>query len=477
MIHAISRIRNRGRSVSATSDVGPVPDGRRSGWTTIVGSLALLAGLPLGAPGAVSGQAGADAVATIPEPGSTAACPAPDSVTRDVSGAMTVVRYLADDALEGRRAGSPGARCAAGYLAAVFREIGLRPPAGSDDYFRDVPLASAVNPHAPGGTGHNVVGVLEGADPDLRDRAVVVGAHYDHLGHGGFGSVHPEDHGQIHNGADDNASGVAALIEVARALTSGPRPDRTVVFVAFTGEEYGLLGSSAYVKDPVVPLERTDAMLNMDMVGRLGSDPLIVYGTGTADEWEEILGSEASEGGIELSMGQEGFGPSDHTSFYARDIPVLHFFTNVHGDYHRPSDDWQKIDAQGLDRVAGLVSDVARRVASRSGPLTLREGAGAPPSGGDEGGGYGAYLGTIPDFAPVDRGVRLSGVSVGSPAERAGLRQGDVIVGFDGEEVADLYALTDALRAHAAGDTVDVTVLREGEERTLTAVLGSRDER
>lgn len=454
MIHGSSRLRKRSR-----------------------GTGILLVGLLVGVSGAVQAQAGAGAAEAVPEPGSSTACPAPGPLTREVSGAMTVVRYLADDVLEGRRAGSPGARCAAGYLAGVFEEIGLRPPSGSGDYFRDVPLASAVHPHGPGGTGHNVVGVLEGGHPELRDRAVVVGAHYDHLGYGGFGSVNPQDHGQIHNGADDNASGVAALVDVARRLASGPRPDRTIVFVAFTGEEYGLLGSSAYAKDPVVPLERTDAMLNMDMVGRLGEDPLIVYGTGTAAEWDELLTSEADEDGIELRLGEEGFGPSDHTSFYAKDVPVLHFFTNVHGDYHRPSDDWQKIDAEGLERVAGLVADLARRVSDRDASLTLREGAGAPRQGGDEGGGYGAYLGTIPDFGPVDRGVRLSGVTAGSPADRAGLREGDVIVGFDGDDVEDLYALTDALRAHATGDTVEITVLRDGEERTTTAVLGSRDER
>lgn len=447
---------------------GPLPSVRRS---LAVGASLLLLGFGTAAAQERAGQPAAGAA------GSSAACPAPSAVTGDTREPLATVRYLADDALRGRLAGSPGAECAGRYVADAFRSLGLEPLGEDGGYFRSVPLESSLNPHAPGGTGRNVVGLLPGRGGAGEGDVVVLGAHYDHLGLGGYGSVQPDDRGQVHNGADDNASGVAALLEAARRLRREPRPEGSVVFVAFTGEELGLLGSSAYVRDPPVPLERTRTMINMDMVGRLGSDSLIVYGTGTAAEWEPMIRRAADQAGVPVVLGEEGFGPSDHTSFYAAGVPVLHFFTNVHGDYHRPSDDWQKVDAAGLERVAHLAAVMARRLADRAEPLTYREGAGRPPPSDDEGRGYGAYLGTVPDFAPVDRGVRISGVSSGSPAEKAGLKGGDVIVGLGDHEVEDLRGFTEALRAHTAGDTVEVRILRDGEERSLTAVLGSRSRR
>jgi hypothetical protein len=397
-------------------------------------------------------------------------CPSARALTRGVSGPLAHVRYLADDALQGRLAGTPSERCAGDYIAAQFRRLRLEPAGDGGTYFQSLPLASAVNPHASGGTGRNVVAMLLGADPAHAGEAVVIGAHYDHLGHGGSFSMAPGD-SSIHNGADDNASGVAALIDIARRLSRGPRPARSIVFVAFTGEEEGLIGSAFYAGHPALPLEGTRAMLNLDMVGRLGNGPLIVYGTDTAPEWAAVLDSAARAAGVETRGGGDGFGASDQTSFYARGLPVLHFFTNVHGDYHRPSDDWEKIDAAGLDKVAQIVTAVARSVASRPQPLTFVRAAAPPPAAS---GGYGAYLGTIPDFTPVPDGVKLSGVRAGSPAERAGLRGGDVLVRLGDDEVHDLQGMTNALRAHKPGDTVRVDVLRDGARLTLTATLGTR---
>ncbi len=216
-------------------------------------------------------------------------------------------------------------------------------------------------------------------------------------------------------------------------------------------------------------------MLNMDMVGRLESGPLIVNGVGTAEEWEQMIAEAAATVGVEVAFGESGYGPSDHTSFYTGDVPVLHFFTNVHGDYHKPTDDWEQIDGEGLYRVATLVANIAERVVESPTRLTLLR-TEAPPSASRDG-GYGAYLGTVPDFAPVDFGVRLSGVRAGSPAEAAGMREGDVLIRFAGEEIADLYAFTDALRAHSPGDTVEVVVQRDGAELPLMAILGSRGDR
>jgi len=404
-------------------------------------------------------------------------CPDPESLTRDFSEPLATVRYLADDALEGRLAGSPGERCAGDYIARRLRALGLRGGADNGSFFQTVPLTVASDPHGGASpvtattTGRNVVAVLEGADPALRDEVVVIGAHYDHLGLGGSGSLAPGTTA-IHNGADDNASGIAALLEAAAQLATGPRPARSIVFVAFTGEEMGLLGSAHFVRNPPIPLDRARAMLNMDMVGRLEDDPLIVYGVGTATEWAELVERRAAEAGITVALQPDGVGPSDHTSFYLRDIPVLHFFTNAHGDYHKPSDDWDRVDADGIARIATLVARIARDVAGPEISLTLQKGAGAPA--GAPSSGSGAWLGTVPDFTPVSRGVLLSGVTGGSPAEKAGIRGGDVLIRLGDHEVVDLQGFTDALRAHEPGDEVEVVVIRDGREVRLKAVLGRR---
>jgi hypothetical protein len=403
----------------------------------------------------------------------TSACPDPQALIEDLSGPLAVVRYLADDALEGRLAGSPGSACAADFLAGEFERLGLTPAGEDGTFFQSVPLASVTNPHAPGGTGRNVIALLDGADPSRADELVIVGAHFDHLGTGAFGSMEAES-AAIHNGADDNASGVAAMLAVAEHLTRGPRPERSVLFIAFTGEELGLLGSSHFAKNPTRPLDRVTAMLNLDMVGRLGEDPLIVYGMGTAEEWEEVVAAANAELALELAYESAGYGPSDHTSFYARDIPVLHFFTNVHADYHKPSDDWDRIDAPGIERVAEFVTLIAADVAARPVQLALVRGAGAPQQRAE---GYGAWLGTIPDFTPVEHGVLISGVGSESPAEKAGLQGGDIVIWVGEFEVADLYGLTDALRAYRPGDQVEVRVLRDGEQRSFQVVLGNRADR
>ena len=205
----------------------------------------------------------------------------------------------------------------------------------------------------------NVVALLPGSDPDVADELVIIGAHYDHLGLGGDGSLDPDAMGVVHNGADDNASGSAALIEVAQRLSQGARrPGRSVLFLGFTGEEKGLWGSAHYVRNPLVPLERATAMLNMDMVGRLEGRTLTVMGVGTAEEWTEVLtaANQTLERPLRIATSPDGFGPSDHSSFYGEGIPVLHFFSNTHEDYHRPSDDFDKIDGEGLEDILELVT-------------------------------------------------------------------------------------------------------------------------
>jgi Tol biopolymer transport system component len=377
-------------------------------------------------------------------------------------------RYLADDALEGRLAGTAGAACAAEYLAWTFHRLGLAPAGEDGSYFQDVPIASVVNPHAPGGTDRNVLGILPGTDRNATEY-LVIGAHFDHIGHGELGSLEP---GGIHNGADDNASGIAALLRVAETLAVGPRPRRPVLFMAFAAEEMGLLGASHWTRNPTVPLDDVVAMINMDMVGRLAENGLIVYGTGTAAEWEDRVGRELQRLGLEANYVPDGYGASDQTAFYLHGIPVLHFFTNTHADYHRPSDQWDRIDVDGIITIADLVSGLARSVGGAERMAVIPDVGRAPGAAATP--GYGTYLGTIPDFSPVDYGVLIGGVRDGSPAALAGLQGGDILVRLGDLEIADLQALTDALRAHRPGDTVRVEWLRAGRRMEGETTLGTR---
>jgi hypothetical protein len=321
---------------------------------------------------------------------------------------------------------------------------------------------------------YNVVGRLPGHDPALADQAIVIGAHYDHLGLGGPGSLAP-DAEVPHNGADDNASGTAVLLGLAEYFALNPqlRPSRSLVFVAFAAEEMGLLGSEHFVSNPPVPLENVAAMVNFDMVGRLREGRLQVFGTETAEEFPALLDSlDAAASELTLSRIGDGYGPSDQTSFYAREIPVLHLFTGTHSEYHRPEDDWDLINAEGLAQVGEFAAALIRELGDSPNEPTLvkqqRPQAGA-------GGGYGPYLGTIPDFGEVEGGgLRLSGVREGGPAEQAGLQAGDVVIEFGGKEVLNIYDYTYALRDHAPGDTVVIKVRRGEEVLELTAVLGRR---
>jgi len=300
----------------------------------------------------------------------------------------------------------------------------------------------------------------------------VIGAHYDHLGLGGFGSLDPDSTGRVHNGADDNGSGTTALLELARRL-GNTKPARTIVLVAFTGEELGDLGSDYYVKhSPHGPIDSVYVMLNMDMVGRMKNDRLIVLGAVTATEFAGLLDSLNGAGHFDLRASGDGWGPSDHASFYSAHRPVLHFFTDLHEDYHRTTDDWQKIDFPGLARVTTFVQRVAWTLANRPGALTFVNAP--PPAVSTTGGGYGAYLGTIPDMSGSPGGVRITGVRAASPAEKAGLAGGDVITAIGDKIVANLYDMTDALRAHQAGDSVVIVVKRGEQTLRLNAVLGKR---
>jgi hypothetical protein len=318
----------------------------------------------------------------------------------------------------------------------------------------------------------NVVASLEGEGP-LAQETIVVGAHYDHLGRGGAGSLAPWTT-EIHNGADDNASGTVTMLEIAHRLAQGPKPRRRIVFIAFTGEERGLLGSAYYTRQPRFPLESTVAMLNLDMVGRLNEEKLIVYGTGTAREFDPLVDRLCEEGGFKLTKHAGGFGPSDHSSFYSKKIPVLHLFTGTHRDYHRPSDDADKLNITGMRRIADLVVEAARAIDAADQRPTYVEIRKVERIVDDPGGERPSF-GSMPAYPnPVEDGVLLEAVLEGSPAEKAGIKGGDVLIQLGDSKITVLEDFESALRKHMPGDKVKVKVRRGKEIIETEVTLGRR---
>ncbi len=316
----------------------------------------------------------------------------------------------------------------------------------------------------------NVLAMLPGTGKH-KDEFVVVGAHYDHVGLGGPGSLAPGTR-TVHNGADDNASGTASVLELARRLKEAGT-DRSILFILFAAEERGLLGSAHFVQHPTVPLEKVVAMINLDMVGRLRKDKLIVYGTGTAPEFGQWIPELAKQYGFDLKAVKTGFGPSDHASFYRKRIPVLHFFTDLHPDYHKPTDDWDKLNYEGMARIVDMVYDVVVRVANAPKRPAYVHVAPQRPRRGQQ--SERAYLGSVPSFGNTDvDGVLLDAVTEGGPAQKAGLKAGDVIVKIGDIEIHGLEDLDQALREYKPGQKVKVVVKRDNKELTFEVTLGRR---
>jgi hypothetical protein len=325
---------------------------------------------------------------------------------------------------------------------------------------------------------NNVIGYW----PGETDEYVVIGAHYDHLGLGDESSLAPDHVGEVHPGADDNASGTAGVIALAKAIAARGKQRRGTLFMTFAGEEIGLLGSQYWTEHPTKPLEDAVAMLNMDMIGRVDKGKVYVGGAGTAEVFQQLLDEATKDADFEVAASQSGYGASDHTSFTTKGIPVLFFFSGLHADYHKPSDTWDKINAEAAVEVLDIVDEVAEDLrVSEERPEFIREAAmsgsdphsGAPPGSGG-GGGYGPYFGSIPDFAEVPNGVRFADIRPDSPAAKGGLLPGDVMTGFDGKPIKNLYDFTYALRDGRVGQTVAVTVLRGGQALTLSVTLGER---
>ncbi|MEO5989045.1 MAG: M28 family peptidase [Candidatus Eisenbacteria bacterium] len=322
----------------------------------------------------------------------------------------------------------------------------------------------------------NVIGRIAGRDSA---RTLVMGAHYDHLGLGSSSSL--SDERVPHVGADDNASGTAAMLAAAERMAArarkGWRPQHSLIFCAFSAEEIGLVGSSHFTDDPPADLKTIEAMLNMDMVGRLRQDKLQVMGVGTASGFHELVTSvnqAVPQARFDLKTTEDGYGPSDHSSFYKRDIPVLMLFTGAHADYHKPSDTFDRINATGLARISHYAQALVESLDAQPRPMFTKAKADASPGRIAGGGGYGAYLGTIPDYMQTEGGVLLSGVRAGGPAEKGGLTGGDVIVRFDGIRVDNIYDYTFALRSRKPGQDVRITVKRGGQDVDFVVKLGRR---
>jgi aminopeptidase YwaD len=319
----------------------------------------------------------------------------------------------------------------------------------------------------------NVLGYIEGSDPILKNQLLVIGAHFDHLGMGGEGSLAP-DTVAVHHGADDNASGTAGVLELAQYFAAHRQAlKRSLLFIAFSGEELGLLGSDYYVKHPVLPLDSTVAMINMDMIGRMKDSALIVEGMGTSPQFERIVRSENSDS-LKLTLKPDGYGPSDQASFYSKNLPVIFFFTNLHSDYHKPSDTWDKINYPGEQKVIQLAGRVATDIVNEHERPTFTKVAVTPGMAGGDRGNIRVSLGIIPDFGGEVAGMKIGGTRPGSAADKAGLKADDVIVRFGGKDVKNIYDFTYLLGQFKPGDVVDIEVKRGTETVMLKATLEAR---
>lgn len=385
------------------------------------------------------------------------------------------ITFLASDSLRGREAGTPYEAEAANYIADYFRDFRLEPAGGNGTYFQEFTINTAIlrNPHASNDAdaegekrlAKNVVGFLPGLANS--DEIIVIGAHYDHLGMGDFGSLYRGDTKRIHNGADDNASGTAGVLELAQYFSNN-RPLTSILFIAFSGEEMGLLGSQHYVDNPTVDIESTLAMINMDMIGRMSNKKLMIFGTGTTETWPDILQTANTEE-LDLDLVSDGTGASDHTPFYYKDIPSLHYFTDTHSDYHRPSDDVDYINAEGealalkhLVRVINYLDTIDKeQLPFKAAPGAQRQAVRL----------NGPTLGVLPDYGYDGEGFKISGVTDGRPAQKAGLQAGDVLISLGGQDLADIYGYMEALNTLKKGELTKVKILRDGKEMTLDIQL------
>jgi len=382
------------------------------------------------------------------------------------------VAFLADDNLEGRQTGTQGEVLASEYLIKRFKEIGVQPK-GTEGYLQAFSFKPKTDPHKEVEfttnadstiTGHNVIGYID----NNAKTTIVIGAHYDHLGYGGEGSLFRGEDKAIHNGADDNASGVAVMLNLASRLKvkneqSEIKDKNNYLFLAFSGEEMGLLGSNYFSKNPTINAASINYMINMDMVGRMKADStLAVYGTGTSPMFKQTLKSNNDK--FKIVENESGVGPSDHTSFYLIDIPVLHFFTGQHEDYHKPSDDSDKLNYEGMDLISDYIFNIISDL-DDNGELAFRK----TKNESEETPRFKVGLGVVPDYLYDGKGMRIDGTREDTPAFNAGLQKGDVVTKLGDSTVTDMMSYMRALSVFENGDEAAITVKR-GEETIDTKV-------
>ena len=369
------------------------------------------------------------------------------------------VTFLASDTLEGRQTGTDGEKKAADYISKRFKNLGLQPK-GTNKYLQAFTFKPKTNPHEEvkfdvNGdgtiTGNNVIGFID----NKAKNTVIIGAHYDHLGFGGDGSLYRDSIKAIHNGADDNASGVSVMLNLASKLKE-KNTNNNYLFIAFSGEEMGLLGSNYFVKNPTIDTKSVSYMINMDMVGRLKKDStLAVYGTGTSPIFKQTLKSHNNN--FKLIQKESGVGPSDHTSFYLADIPVLHFFTGQHEDYHKPGDDSEKLNYQGMETISNYIFNIISDL-NDNGKLAFRKTKNESSQVR-----FKVGLGVVPDYMFDGKGMRIDGISEDKPAQKAGLLKGDIVLKLGDSTITGMMSYMRALSVFKKGDKTKVTVDRKGK--------------
>lgn len=371
------------------------------------------------------------------------------------------IQFLADDALKGRQTGSEGERMAMDYIQKEFKKLKLSPMGDGSSFEQAFAFKGGTHGTGAEGMAHNVVAFLD----NKADKTIIIGAHYDHLGIGENGSsLDANPQGKIHNGADDNASGVAGVLELARYFKNNKvKENSNFLFICFSGEELGLFGSKYFTEKPTLELSNVNYMINMDMIGRLNptTKSLSISGSGTSPVWETLFKNTTTS--LNIKTDSAGIGPSDHTSFYLKNIPVLHFFTGSHSDYHKPSDDWDKINYAGEKEVLDLVINVVEKLDDQPKLAflpTKNKSMGSSRS-------FKVTMGVMPSYTSDAAGLLVDGVTEGKPAQKAGILTGDIITQIGDQTIKDMQSYMDALGKFEKGQQVPVKIIRNKEEKIL----------
>ncbi len=389
----------------------------------------------------------------------------PATAQIDVKRVQQHIKVLSSDSLEGRGTGTAGEKLALTYVQNQFKLFGLEPKGDHRFYTQKFPFKSGIHGSGTEGTAYNIIGYIDNKAPNT----IIIGGHYDHLGLGYQGSsLDANPQGKIHNGADDNASGTAGVIELARYFqTNNIKERNNFLFICFSGEELGLYGSKYFSEHPAFDLAKADFMINLDMIGRLNTTSgLTVSGSGTSAAWETIL-KKLSTDEVPIKTDSSGMGPSDHTSFYLKNIPVLHFFTGSHSDYHKPSDDLEKVNFEGEAKILNIIVKLIEAV-DRQPKLAFLATKNRSMGGSRE---FKVTMGVMPSYSSDEKGLKVDGVSEGKPAQKAGILTGDLIIQIGELTIKDMQTYMDALGKFEKGQTVPVKVMRNSELKVLSVTF------